>query len=357
MTVIGPVMVPGVTNKAFLDTDSITVMNITSASATALTVADADTPTNYGFQVDMSDGDGATTGLKVTPADAGNGLALAVISSGDNENLTVDAKGTGTVTINGTATGAITLGAATGVTGALTVTSAGASALTVGRLGATTPAFRVKADAATSVTGVLVTAAASGGGVTISSIGETNVNLVLDAIGSGIVSITSVTSVGTGAALVSVGQDTPGLAVYSTAGATGGNNLGGGLYSEFHVAVSLTNHTYGGGFWINYDSGTQTAGTILSPMDNGIYQGGGTLTDVNVFFGGRFEGIVTSEPAIFSPFSLNTNNRAITSLFDGAAAPSVGLVDGEFSGTVSGKIPIVSVNGSVRWALVYTTLT
>ena len=161
---------------------------------------------------------------------------------------------------------------------------------------------------------------------------------------------------GTLATPVTTTANQPGVAVYAKQTTGAGNNLGIGMYSEAHIAGSLTDHTYGGGFWINFDSGTQTAGTILSPMDNGIYQAGGTLTSTNVFFGGRLEGIVTDAPTIFSPFSLNTNNRSITSLFDGAAAPSVGLVDGAVTGTVTGKVPLVSVNGSVRWVRVYTTL-
>jgi Lower baseplate protein N-terminal domain len=50
------------------------------------------------------------TGLNVVGAAAAGGLAVSVISSGSNENLTIDAKGSGALTLNGTATGGITLG-------------------------------------------------------------------------------------------------------------------------------------------------------------------------------------------------------------------------------------------------------
>ena len=69
------------------------------------------------------------------------------------------------------------------------ITSAGAAALAVGRLGSTTPAFQVDASTGTSITGVKVKSAAASGGVAISAIGETNVNMTIDAAGSGTITI------------------------------------------------------------------------------------------------------------------------------------------------------------------------
>lgn len=99
---------------------------ITSSSANALAVG-ANGTTNPVLKVDASTASVAT-GLSVTGAAAASGVALAVISSGTNENLTIDAKGSGTITLNGTGTGNIVLGrAATGVsfsgTGTLTARS------------------------------------------------------------------------------------------------------------------------------------------------------------------------------------------------------------------------------------------
>lgn len=92
-------------------------VNITDATATALTVGPNGT-TNPALAVDASAAT-AATGLKVTAAAEASGAALSVVSSGTNENLTIDAKGSGTVTINGTATGAIALSRNTAVTGTL----------------------------------------------------------------------------------------------------------------------------------------------------------------------------------------------------------------------------------------------
>ena len=98
-------------------------LTITGSSANALVVGRAGA-TNPTLQVDPSTASSAT-GLKVKSAAAASGLALSVISSGTNENLTLDAKGSGTITIGGTSTGNIVMGRAvtglsTSVTGILT---------------------------------------------------------------------------------------------------------------------------------------------------------------------------------------------------------------------------------------------
>lgn len=163
---------------------------ITSSSSRALAVG-VNGYTNPAFVVDNSTAGTLVTGVKVTAKAAASGAAIAAISSATNENLTLDAKGTGTLTLQGTATGAIVLGTATGITGALTITSASASALTVGRQGATNPAFQVDASTALQLTGLKVTAAGTGGGVAVAVVesGGTNNALTINAMGSGSVTI------------------------------------------------------------------------------------------------------------------------------------------------------------------------
>ena len=82
-------------------------LTVTSASATALTVG-RQGATDPGLTIDASTSVCAT-GLKITPAAAAAGVALVVTSSGTNEALTIDAKGSGTISINATATGAVIL--------------------------------------------------------------------------------------------------------------------------------------------------------------------------------------------------------------------------------------------------------
>lgn len=78
----------------------------TSTNAAAFAVGRQGS-TNPVLQVDAS-ASTVVTGLKVTGAAAAGGAALAVISSGTNEALTIDAKGSGTITLNGTGTGNVT---------------------------------------------------------------------------------------------------------------------------------------------------------------------------------------------------------------------------------------------------------
>jgi len=91
---------------------------IASSAATALSVG-LNGATNPAFNVDASTGSSAT-GINIASAAATAGVALSVLSSGTNENLTVDAKGSGTITLAGTSTGAITLTRATTMSNALT---------------------------------------------------------------------------------------------------------------------------------------------------------------------------------------------------------------------------------------------
>lgn len=88
----------------------------TSSSADALTIGrlGAVTPA---LHVDASASD-AVTGLKITAAASGAGLAVALVGGGTNENLTLDAKGSGTITLGGTSTGSVVLSGttATGLT-------------------------------------------------------------------------------------------------------------------------------------------------------------------------------------------------------------------------------------------------
>lgn len=104
---------------AVTDTTAINgATTISSVSASALTVG-KNGATNPVLKVDAS-ASSIATGLSVTGAAAGNGAGLAVISSGTNENLTIDARGSGTMTLQGTATGNISLNRATTVNGQFT---------------------------------------------------------------------------------------------------------------------------------------------------------------------------------------------------------------------------------------------
>lgn len=105
-------------------TDTLTVTgasSITSTSANALAVG-ANGATNPVLKIDASTASVAT-GLTVIGAAAAGGVALTVISSGTNEALTINAKGSGTIDIGSVSTGAVTITPATTVTGLLTATA------------------------------------------------------------------------------------------------------------------------------------------------------------------------------------------------------------------------------------------
>lgn len=79
----------------------------TVRTRTTFSVQDT-TAANNIFQVDAS-ASSVATGIKVTGAAAAAGAAVSVLSTGTNENLTIDAKGSGTITLGGTSTGGIVL--------------------------------------------------------------------------------------------------------------------------------------------------------------------------------------------------------------------------------------------------------
>lgn len=170
--------------------------------------------TNPAISVDCSVASQAT-GIKITGRAATAGADIAVISSGTNENLVIDAKGSGTISLNATGTGAIVLARATGITGAGTVTSTSATALTVGANGATNPVVQVDANTASVATGVKITGAAAAAGVAVAAISSgTNEALTIDAKGSGTITLNGT---GTGAitsprAIVSTGTGGVGYA-------------------------------------------------------------------------------------------------------------------------------------------------
>ena len=93
---------------AVTDTTAINgATTITTTSASGLTVG------RQGATAPVLKVNAATasvaTGIEVTGAAAAGGVAVAAISSGTNENLTLDAKGTGTITVAGTSTGNVVI--------------------------------------------------------------------------------------------------------------------------------------------------------------------------------------------------------------------------------------------------------
>ena len=244
------------------------LVTITSTNANALAVG-ANGTTNPVLKVNASTSSVAT-GISITGAAAAGGIAVAAISSGTNENLTIDAKGSGTITLGATSTGAVQFsrnavptssdGAALG-TGTLmwsdlflasagvinfnngdvtithgentlaiagassgialnnltSVTSTDGSAFTVGANGSTNPVLKIDASTASVATGVSVTGAAAAGGVAVAVISSgTNENLLIDAKGSGVIRLGATSTGAVEFSSAAVPTTTDGVALGST---------------------------------------------------------------------------------------------------------------------------------------------
>lgn len=131
-----------------------TTLALTNSSATGF--ADGQNgATNPAFVVDSSTAS-QVAGLKVTGAATGGTVALAAIDSGSNTNLTINAKGSGTIGIGSVSTGAVTITPATTFVGIVTtaVGSAAAPSLAIGN--STTGLYSVSTTGfGVSVNGVL----------------------------------------------------------------------------------------------------------------------------------------------------------------------------------------------------------
>lgn len=272
------------------------------------------------------------TGIAVIGAAAGGGAGLTVIGSGTNELLAINAKGSGDLYLNNSATGAVRIGAgglfpitddsaalgngsnrwsdlhlatgavinyqngnytithASGVlttSGAFVITSSASHALAVGRQGDTDPAFAVSASTASQATGIAVVGAATGGGVGFSAISPgTNELLAINAKGSGDIYLnnSATGAVRIGNALLPKTDDAAALGsaaerwadlFLSTGGVINWNN---GNFTITHAAGKLTfsGQVYGTstkGFVIN----SATGDARFDSVDNTSLAADGTL--------------------------------------------------------------------------------
>lgn len=122
ITTTGTVTAAGISNSG--------ASTITSASANALAVG-ANGTTNPAFKVDASTASSAT-GVRVKSAAAAGAVAIDVVSSGTNESLTIDAKGTGNITLGSVSTGTINVVPVLRAASTTTVTAGGAQMLGFG---------------------------------------------------------------------------------------------------------------------------------------------------------------------------------------------------------------------------------
>lgn len=182
---------------------------ITSTSAHAFAVG-PNGITNPAFNIDDS-GTTPQTGLNILPAVAGSGLALSVISSGTNESVTFDAKGSGTITFNATATGGVVfghgalgtsptlgVGYGTGAGGAVTQASSRTTGVTLSKVtGAITLVSAAGSATAATFTVTNTTVAATDTVVISQKSGTDAYTATISAVGAGSFKITIVDLTGT----------------------------------------------------------------------------------------------------------------------------------------------------------------
>lgn len=163
-------VIPGVdisdtTQNAHGSLDAITVTNffatipvpvvVTSASANALAVGLAGA-TNPAFAVDASTAL-QVAGLKVTGAVTGGTVALVTTDSGAATNLTINAKGTGTIGIGSVSTGRVTITPVTTITGLLTLTAGLTGAVPFAGLATFNAGATIASGQTLTVTGATIT--------------------------------------------------------------------------------------------------------------------------------------------------------------------------------------------------------
>jgi len=291
-----------------------TIANVTATGNPGLAIG-PNGSTNPVLQADCSVAS-AATGIKVIGRAAAAGADIIVASSGTNENLKIDAKGSGTVAINTTGTGAITLGAATGVTGAATVTSTSASALAVGANGATNPVLKVNANTASVATGLHVTGAAAAGGLALAVISSgTNENLTVDAKGSGTITVggTSTGAIALSRATTITGNAAvTGTATVTSTSAAALSVGANGATNPVLVADAATASVATG---IKVTGAAAAAGVALAAISSGTNEnltvdakGSGTIT-----FGGTSTGNVISTRAFVASSTIAGANSILSS--------------------------------------------
>ena len=130
-----------------------------------------------------------------------------------------------------------------------------------------------------------------------------------------------------------------------------------GIAAYFEADISGTqagSFAYVSGSWANVLTGTVGAGKYLCAQDNGIYEeAGATITNAKIIFGLRAEAIIADVDGLVFPFSINTNNTAITALIDVNNISDLGSATGKT--TTSKFAPYArDANGSIVYVELFS---
>lgn len=245
--------------------------------------------TNPTFNIDTSTASSAT-GINIKSAAAAAGVAISVLSSGTNENLTINAKGSGNITLGSVSTGAVV------ADNRLSVTTASSIALAVGAGGSVNPALNVDSSTASAATGLNIKSAAAASGLAVSVISSgTNESMTLDGKGTGTIGINTIS---TTSGLVTLGNSTSngGVTMYgavsmnsATVISTGNANAlaigrNGSTNPTFIVDPSTVSSATG----LNIKSAAAGSGLAVSTISSG--------TNENLTIASKGSGQITLNP-------------------------------------------------------------
>ena len=96
------------------------------------------------------------------------------------------------------------------------------------------------------------------------------------------------------------------------------------------------------------------AGTYICANNDGIYEASAaTITNAKLIFGSRMHYIAADADGLAFPFSLNTNNAAITALFDCQNIGDFGTV-ANAGASASTLLPFLrTASGTTKYVLLY----
>jgi len=158
------------------------------------------------------------------------------------------------------------------------------------------------------------------------------------------------------AATLAAGDGYSGVRSAVTCAAPSNSYGAAGYFDTTITGAQAGAFVYGLGSWVNIGVATSTAGYYICAQDNGVFEDTTTtLTNTRVVFGLRAEMIITDTDHLSFPFSLNTNNKTITAIFDVPTATSLsdnGSAADDYS--AAGWVPLYRDNGgNMRYVRTY----
>lgn len=280
------------------------------------------------------------TGLKVTPNSAASGVAVAVVSSGTNESLTLDAKGSGNILISTVSTGY------TQIKNQVSITSNNANAFLVqAGLFDGKAVFSVDASVGSVAAGLRIVGAVTGGTVNLAATDSgSNTNISINAKGTGSITLGNVSTGG-----ILLNDPTAVTSTSANALVAGAN---GATNPVFNVDASTASQVAG----LNL-KGAATGGTVaVTTTDSG--------SNTSLSIAAKGTGTITVQPAIATPAagsapaSLLFGSTASFGIYYGSGAPTVSAAQGSLylrsDGTTVNNRTYINTNGSTAWTAVTT---